>query len=78
MSDLIIVDATGLKCPLPLLKLKQALRNRNPSQQVKLIASDVGSKRDVPTYLQMSQQHHLVDMIEYDDGKTEFVVEVTR
>lgn len=41
-----IVDARGLKCPLPLLKAKQALRPLTAGEQLTVLATDSASKRD--------------------------------
>ncbi len=40
------VDATGLSCPLPILKAKKALSELDSGQTVKVIATDKGSIRD--------------------------------
>lgn len=40
------VDATGLSCPLPILKAKKALSDLDSGQTVKVIATDKGSIRD--------------------------------
>ena len=62
MSDTNIeftVDASGLQCPLPLLKTRQALRHMQPGQLLEVIASDPGSAQDIPAYLRQSN-HQLV------------------
>ncbi len=50
------VDATGLNCPMPLLKLKQALNGAAIGDVVLLIASDPASKRDVLAFAKITQQ----------------------
>lgn len=57
------VDARGVRCPLPLLKLKQALNAADVGQQVELVATDAGSWRDVPVYI-ASSQHELLEQHE--------------
>ncbi|TWI58615.1 TusA-related sulfurtransferase [Pseudomonas duriflava] len=48
------LDATGLNCPLPLLKAKMEL-NRLPSGAVlKVVATDAGSQRDFRTFANLS------------------------
>ena len=48
------LDASGLNCPLPLLKAKMEL-NRLPSGAVlKIIATDAGSQRDLRTFARLS------------------------
>lgn len=48
------LDASGLNCPLPLLKAKLEL-NRLPSGAVlKIIATDAGSQRDFRAFAQLA------------------------
>ncbi len=51
---MITVDARGLACPLPLLKLKQALNTVADGEQVMLLATDAGSWRDVRSFAELS------------------------
>lgn len=44
------VDARGLRCPLPLLKAKQALRDLASGEAVRVLATDSGSVRDFQTF----------------------------
>jgi tRNA 2-thiouridine synthesizing protein A len=48
------VDARGMRCPLPLLKAKQALRDMTSGEVVKVLATDVGSVRDFQAYAELS------------------------
>jgi len=43
----VIVDAKGMYCPMPIVKLKKATKTMETGQVLKLIATDPGSKRDV-------------------------------
>lgn len=55
-----ILDASGLNCPLPLLKAKQALNRMAPGEVLKVIATDSGSVRDFRVYVEHSD-HQMVD-----------------
>ena len=55
------LDLSGLHCPLPLLKTKQALNKLSPGQTVKVLATDPGSERDFQVFAQQSG-HRLLDM----------------
>lgn len=55
-----ILDASGLQCPLPLLKAKQALNHMSPGEVLKVIATDSGSVRDFRVYAENSD-HELLD-----------------
>ena len=40
------LDATGLKCPLPVLKAKKALKPMAPGQTLQVLATDPGAAKD--------------------------------
>jgi tRNA 2-thiouridine synthesizing protein A len=44
------VDATGLTCPLPILRAKKALAEMQSGETLKVIATDSGSSTDFPTF----------------------------
>jgi tRNA 2-thiouridine synthesizing protein A len=44
------VDASGLNCPLPLLRLKKALMNMTSGDVVKVIATDPAAHLDFGVY----------------------------
>lgn len=48
------LDASGLACPLPLLKAKQALNGMQPGQILNVICTDSGSVRDFQVFCQQS------------------------
>lgn len=54
------IDATGLSCPLPLLKAKQGLSGIASGEPLLLLASDPASERDVIAYTHLSQ-HALLE-----------------
>lgn len=56
----VLVDASGLTCPLPLLKAKQALNKLQSGQVVHLVCTDSGSVKDFKVFCDQSG-HHLVD-----------------
>jgi len=53
-SNQILVDARQMRCPMPLLKLKQALNQAEVGQTVHLIATDPASQRDCVSYIDMT------------------------
>ncbi|MBT8767579.1 sulfurtransferase TusA family protein [Metapseudomonas boanensis] len=58
------LDASGLNCPLPLLKAKLEL-NRLPSGAVlKIIATDAGSQRDFRAFAQLAGHQLLHEEVE--------------
>ncbi|MDN3988414.1 sulfurtransferase TusA family protein [Zwartia vadi] len=44
------VDATGLACPLPILKAKKALATLSPGQVLRVITTDRGAVRDFQAF----------------------------
>ena len=44
------LDATGLMCPMPIVKLARKMKEMAPGQVLELLADDVGSKDDVPAW----------------------------
>ena len=61
-----LVDATGLQCPLPLLKAKQALNILSSGQLLRVLATDSGSVKDFRTYTDISG-HSLLESLQDDD-----------
>jgi tRNA 2-thiouridine synthesizing protein A len=53
-QDLVELDATGLECPMPLLKAKRALNAMKTGQQLRVLATDQGSVRDFHVFAQQS------------------------
>jgi len=44
------VDATGLNCPMPILRAKKALTGLTSGQVLKIIATDPGSVKDFEAF----------------------------
>lgn len=61
-----LLDASGLNCPLPLLKAKQVLNRMQPNELLKVIATDAGSVRDFKAYTDQSDHRLLESFIEND------------
>lgn len=57
------VDATGLDCPMPLLKAKRALNGMQIGQRLRVLATDQGSVRDFRVFAEQSG-HRLLDSAE--------------
>lgn len=48
------LDARDLRCPLPLLKAKQALRDMESGQRLRVLATDSGSVQDFQSFCRIS------------------------
>lgn len=68
----IVVDAKGLTCPDPVLRTKKALMKLETGQMLKVIATDVASKADIPALVQRLGDK-LVELKEAD-GEISFFI----
>ena len=66
------LDASGLNCPLPLLKAKKALAALNSGQLLRIIATDPGSQRDFEAFAHQAQ-HELLESRE-EVGKFVYIL----
>ena len=44
------LDATAMRCPMPVLELKKAITQVKVGEVVKVVATDVGTKKDFPAW----------------------------
>lgn len=56
------VDASGLLCPLPLLRLKKALTEIASGDIVKVIATDPAAHLDIGVYTDQTG-HQIIEMV---------------
>lgn len=66
------VDARGLQCPMPVIKLSQAMMSARSGDTVELISTDRGSCSDVPAWTR-DMGHSLKEQFE-TDGEFHFVL----
>lgn len=67
-----VLDASGLSCPLPLLKAKQALSRMAIGERLQVIATDAGSVRDFKAYTDQSD-HELLQSFS-EEGRFIYVI----
>ncbi|MFX0030578.1 MAG: sulfurtransferase TusA family protein [Candidatus Hermodarchaeota archaeon] len=67
-----VFDYTGLKCPMPVLKTKKELKKLISGEVIKVIADDVGAKKDIPALLNKLGDE-LVELTE-DNGNLVFII----
>lgn len=73
MSEPVLVDARGHRCPVPSLRLRKAMEGLAPGVRLILLASDPMARIDVP-YL-MSERGGRVCEIEEVSGTLRITVE---
>jgi tRNA 2-thiouridine synthesizing protein A len=66
------VDASGLSCPLPILKATQGMRTMAPGELMEIVATDPGSVKDMAAWA-TSTGHTLVEQ-DSVNGKFRFVL----
>lgn len=62
----VLVEVENLRCPMPLLKTKQALSSMKTGQVVKVLTKDSGSWRDIPAFVDISN-HSMIEKQKQDD-----------
>ncbi|WP_320110621.1 FAD-dependent oxidoreductase [Draconibacterium orientale] len=67
------VDACGLQCPGPILKLKQEIENIEPGERLEQIATDMGFMKDVKAWCNMTG-NKLVS-VSAEKGKVKALIE---
>ncbi|MDR1423159.1 MAG: sulfurtransferase TusA family protein [Azoarcus sp.] len=67
------VDARGLNCPLPILRLKKALAEVQGGQVVHMLATDPSSAGDVEAFTRQTG-HELLQKRETPDQAFEFYI----
>lgn len=68
------IDARGLLCPLPVLRLRKRLMALPPGSRVTLIATDKAAQIDVPHFCAQSG-HILIETRPAAPGETAYTVE---
>ncbi len=59
-------DASGLRCPMPILKTKKAIQDINVGEILKVIATDVGTKKDFPAWSSRTG-NEILELVEEGD-----------
>ena len=69
-----VIDARGMRCPMPLLMAKRALLRAKAGDCIRVVASDPGSWRDFHAYAKLAEEHLKAERV----GEQEFVYEFTK
>ena len=67
------VDAKGQSCPGPLVSLAKALRPGQPGDLFELLATDPGSRSDVPSWAEISG-NELLETSTLEDGTYRYLI----
>jgi len=52
-ADAVVVDARGLRCPLPVIRLARAARDLPAGTLVTVLSTDPAARHDVPAWARM-------------------------
>jgi len=66
------LDASGLLCPLPLLRLKKILAEMPSGEVVKMIATDPAAHLDVGVYDDQTG-HQLIEIIRHSSSQVFYI-----
>lgn len=69
------LDASGLNCPLPILKTKKTLSKMESGKVLDVISTDAGSVKDISAFCNQTS-NKLISSVE-KDGKYIFTIEKT-
>ncbi|GBC86716.1 Sulfurtransferase TusA [bacterium HR12] len=68
----VTIDARGQSCPGPLVSLARALKDARPGDVLELLATDPGSRSDVPAWARLTG-NELIEATERD-GEFRYLV----
>ena len=72
-TTIITVDAKGQSCPGPLVSLAKAIKDASQGVTVELLATDPGSKSDVPSWAELTG-NVLQSAETLDDGSFRYLI----
>ncbi|MHA1909061.1 MAG: sulfurtransferase TusA family protein [Candidatus Thorarchaeota archaeon] len=59
-------DASGLRCPMPILQTKKQMKTIEIGEILKVIATDIGTKKDFPAFANRTG-NEIVELVEEGD-----------
>lgn len=72
MNFTLEIDASGLNCPMPLLKLKKALNQLNSTDIVKIVVTDKAAHLDFGVFCQQIG-HEILTVHNTENAQTFFI-----
>ena len=67
-----VLDASGLNCPLPILRSKKSLNDMTSGQVLKIVSTDPGSVKDMQSFCKQTG-NDLLSSIEEDKSYVFYV-----
>lgn len=69
-----IIDATGLKCPMPVIKLQQAVRKLSEGEIVSIIFTDPGAEKDIKMWSKINRHHFIECLVKQTGDLTSYQI----
>ena len=66
------IDASGLNCPLPLLRLKKGLMEVDSGEVIKIIATDPAAHLDIGVYTEQTG-HNILEFLKQDERQVFYI-----
>jgi tRNA 2-thiouridine synthesizing protein A len=76
MAATLEIDARHLLCPMPVIRLQDAVAQLEPGQHVVLVATDPGVQQDVPAWCRM-HGHEILSCAQDASGEWRLEVRLT-
>ena len=72
--EVLEIDAIGLNCPMPVIKLQNGLRSVEGNKHVKIICSDPGVCKDIPAWVRVNKHTIVDEQFDSNNNRFEFTV----
>ncbi|MDX1347148.1 MAG: sulfurtransferase TusA family protein [Thiomicrorhabdus chilensis] len=59
------IDAKGLKCPMPVIKLQKQVRMCQPGDRIEIECTDSGAEKDISSWANVNK--HVLEACEHTD-----------
>lgn len=67
MAETTRIDAKGLKCPMPVIKLQQQTRKSNTGDRILIECTDPGAEKDISSWCKVNK-HKIIEICSTDTG----------
>lgn len=67
------LDATGLSCPLPVLRAHRILKTMQSGEVLRLLSTDPASRKEIPAFCEQTGHRLLREEME-EEGKLVFII----
>jgi len=65
-EDTVVIDARRLLCPMPVIRVQNAVKELSPGTRVEAICTDPGALSDIPAWGRING-HTIIETISRDD-----------